>query len=479
MFGPSHYHPTYGGPFVGDVTRDIIDGNVLTLIVSNSVATSVMTDFMVVTVNDGPDATRFSLVQDSQILDLSVWEFSPGLSNAFGTFPGDVIVFGRVPDLNNDGSIDDLFISAPSPGGQSFVIWGSPPDTVPFTDDATYRLRWLVSNEGFESPLAEAPDQRFRVSYGFQGGLGSIVHVAEGIIAPPPASGETMYTMLFEELEVASANATTVLDSTIGPFGGLTSTENSKRLFWDWIDLNKRGRMADQVGGGMLTLKSVVVERISSSALLAGAITELDVSNFMQGVEIDRFGGNVNLSSADIAIAYASDEVSVSSVGQTSPLSPPYRLFGVISLALDVDGIATLPFVPTDPAADRLYRAEFRIEAAGNGAPVPQIRLSINSFHEERLVNGLATSLILNAVRNGPEANEAGVTGDPNPALEAQTYSTYLALPSTASLDPNSRVGDRIQASVCLIDQDDPYVSEGAIRVTGIRIDSIPMDALP
>jgi hypothetical protein len=40
-------------------------------------------------------------------------------------------------------------------------------------------------------------------------------------------------------------------------------------------------------------------------------------------------------------------------------------------------------------------------------------------------------------------------------------------------------VGDRIQASVCLIDQDDPYVSEGAIRVTGIRIDSIPMDALP
>jgi hypothetical protein len=133
-----------------------------------------------------------------------------------------------------------------------------------------------------------------------------------------------------------------------------------------------------------------------------------------------------------------------------------------------------LPFGPSAPFEDRIYRADISLDTSGNTQPVPVIRLILNTFDSVRQSIGVASETFIFSVRL-----ESEDPSQPNPALEQESIATYLRLPSNASTLSGTPVGESIQAVVTSLDQDGPYPNGGIVRVTGMRIDSIPGNVLP
>jgi hypothetical protein len=473
-FGPNN-HPTYTGSFQGDVTAALIDTNIITVIVSNSTQ-SVMDDITVWTVDDGPDALSGSKIISTTKVDLGAWEFSPQLVTAFGSFTGDTITTSKAADDGSDGSVNDLTVASTGAlTGQAFVNWASPPDAIAYNDGVTYRTIWQLNATGFASTAA-IPQLRLRANYGFTGSIGnSDVVIPESNTAPPSIGSSTTYDLIFDEFDAASANATTVLDATTGGiFQGQTSTENAKRLFLDWVDFQD----PSSLGGGTIELECVIVQVVNKSALLAAGTNEATVADWsLTGADIAAFGGSLNLSGAStMTAAGGATSATITSTGTNG--NSQFNLFNTLPLILDVEGVAMLPFAPSQPAAERIYR--FSSDVGVSTATVPQIRLIVNAFDTGASVNTLSTETIVNGVQIGPEANAASTSGTQNPALTGNvgSFSSYLRLPSNQQTFGGT-VGDAIQGSVTAIDQDDPYVAAGTITINSMAIDSFPGSCLP
>ena len=103
----------------------------------------------------------------------------------------------------------------------------------------------------------------------------------------------------------------------------------------------------------------------------------------------------------------------------------------------------------------------------------PQMRVIIDAFDSVGGGNTLSTEFLVNAVRDDLEGD-----GTASPALEATGFSSYLALPSNQPVFGGT-VGDRIVASLTLVDQDLPYVGEGSVTVDGVELGSLPAALLP
>jgi hypothetical protein len=407
-------------------------------------------------------------------IPLSLWEFAPDITVPIGTgagsFPGDAaLTETRTPDEDLDSFGTDLAIGTTNLGtAQAFAHWDSPPDLIPFDDGATHRVIWRIAASGFADP-ANIPQIRLRANYGFTGGLGATdVVVPETAVAAPTITGETTYELIFDELEVASANGTTIVN--LGtPFDGLTSTENAKRLFFDWVDFE--GAPAP-LGGGTLELESVIIQRLDKVNLLALSANERTITDFTQGVSVDQFGGAIDTSpGSSISVSFAPAGAMISSSGTNTTGS--FQLWNALSLQLDVGGVAALPFAPSNPTEARIYRAEVGLAGLSGSPDVPQLRVIINGFDSGTAVNTLSTEFLINAVRGNVEGDSTF-----NPAIGAMEFSAYLALPSNQPTFGGT-VGDRIQASLTLVDQDTPYVSGGSVTINRIQIDSIPVSVLP
>jgi hypothetical protein len=401
--------------------------------------------------------------------NLSQWEYSGELVTAFGDFPGDTISAAKTSDDNADGSVNDLSIGTSNLGSnQAFAHWDSPPDLIPFAADSTYRLLWQVAATGFTNQQ-RIPQMRLRALYGFTGGLGGTgVVVPETAVAAPTINGETTYELIFDELSVASANGTTTVN--LGtPFDGQTSTENAKRLFFDWVDFEGQ---SSPLGGGTLEVECVILQRYARADFLAQMANEISITNFTQGSQVALFGSPIDTSpGSTLNVQFSAANATVSSTGTNTNGS--FLLFNTLPLKLDVGGIAVIPFAPANPSESRIYRAQFDLASVSGSPAVPQVRLIANAFNSGTGINTIATELIVNALRDDFEGNGAA-----NPALAASSLASYLALPSNQPTFGGS-VGDRIQASLTLVDQDDPYVGAGSVTIDGITIDSLPTNLLP
>jgi hypothetical protein len=404
------------------------------------------------------------------VVDLGNWEYAPDIVDPFGTFPGDTITTAKSNDSDGDGSVNDLSIGSSNlQSGLAYAHWDSPPDLIPFVADSTFRTIWQVQTAGFGS-AANVPQMRFRAGYGFTGGLGAtdVVVPETGAVAPTiGGSGETIYELIFDELDVATANGTTTI-SLGTPFDGDTSTENAKRLFFDWVDFDDQRPL----GGGTLEVESVTVQRFDTDDILSALTTEVDITNFTQGQEVDQFGGTLDTSpGSSLNVSFAPSGATISSTGTNT--EGPVQIFGALTLKLDVAGVAALPVEPLFPSSDRIYRAQIGLSDISGSPNVPPLRVIVNAFDSNLSVNTLSTELIINALRGVLEGD-----GTPNPALAPQSFSAYLALPSNQPSLGGS-AGDRIQASLSVIDQDDPYVGSGSVTIDNISIASMPSSLLP
>jgi hypothetical protein len=429
-----------------------------------------------VTAADGVDQVSWTLTVSTAattVVDLSQWEFSPQLVVPFGSgpsaFPGDTILSSKVVDPDGDGSVSDLSIStANMETSQAFVHWDSPPDLIPYTEDATYRVTWVVEAFGFDAP-GNVPQMRLRANYGFTGGLGSAAMIVpeNGNVAPL-IDGETTYELWFDELEVASAN--NQRDVQLGtPFDGLISTENAKRLHFDWVDFEGQD---DPIGGGTLVLKSVVIDRFDRETLLAPSFVQRIIPGFTQGVSVDLFGGTLDTSpGSTMTVQFNSQNAVISSVGTNS--QGGVMLFGVLPLALDVAGVAVLPFEPQFPDEARVNWSHIFLSSVAGNPAVPPLRVIMNAFNTFEGVNTISSETQLHALRIGYEGN-----GEVSSVFDRGFLSGYLALPSSHPTF-TGEIGDMIQASLTMVDQDDPYVAAGSVTIDEIVIGSFPSDVSP
>jgi hypothetical protein len=79
----------------------------------------------------------------------------------------------------------------------------------------------------------------------------------------------------------------------------------------------------------------------------------------------------------------------------------------------------------------------------------------------------------LHALRIGYEGN-----GEVSSVFDRGFLSGYLALPSSHPTF-TGEIGDMIQASLTMVDQDDPYVAAGSVTIDEIVIGSFPSDVSP
>jgi hypothetical protein len=172
-----------------------------------------------------------------------------------------------------------------------------------------------------------------------------------------------------------------------------------------------------------------------------------------------------------MTVTFNTDNAVITSTGTNSPGS--ISLFGSIPLALDLAGVAVIPFTPYEPTQSRVHWTQIETSSINGDPHVPPMRAMINAFDSARGVNTIASEAHINAARGGLEGD-----GSANPALNRNVFSAYLALPSNNSTYSGT-VGDKLQASLSLLDQDIPYVGAGSVTIDRIRIGSFPADVMP
>jgi hypothetical protein len=396
---------------------------------------------------------------------LDAEEFSPDLSGwtyrgegaqagALGTlFPGDPNVSGQKPaDAGGDGSVVDLAMHYPISTGMSYVNFTSPANLIPYHPGSTYLIRWTFSTSN--AVPAQNPNVRVRWAYTPQATLGGGMITAVALPGIAPGAGGVTYTQLFDELNVPATGSFQV--------GSETWNEHDIVLFFEAVDFS------DTVGSTLLSLDSCEITRLSRQQLLAQGTVELDVQNFGDATVVGPTGGvsfggpvtvNFQPTSADISAPFP------------NPASTTADQFGNL-LNLSFDGAGAHPFVPTGwPGQRRFYRARFRIDQSATLAtPIPQMRLTVATFGtgqvftSEAMINPLTSAL-----------NAGG--SQLNPALSAKEFAAYLHLPSTATLGNSEAIGDKIGASLQLIDTENNL--GGTVSLTGLTVVSFPEGMLP
>lgn len=478
------------GAGTSTITRDIIDINVMTINVTNPSLASAEQDFVVYTVNDGADAVSGGVSEPPVIVDLTpgatAWAYIQQMNAAgdlgFPDYPGDTGVTGTATaDEDADGSGQDLQISVPNTAGMSYNYWVSGGGDLPYVDDGVYRITWNIASSGFAS-ADQTPTIRGRLGYGITGRLGYYELIVEPSVAPPPVGGNAQYRMIVEEQDVASATNLETSPNTV------VAAENTLTYFFDVYDFNigPTGTGA-VIGGGAIELESLTSELINRDALLAGAVTEIDVTNFTQGVDVDVAGDLDFSASQSTTAAFAAGGVTMTSSvagtagGGTTDLNVlttdgPGELLG-LALLFDQSSVGIIPFTPSNASADRIYRAVFTADTSANTSttPLPDVVMSIATFLRDP---GSGT---LFGQRHTAQMGVLPIKADnsTNPGYDSGVWALYLQLPAGESMTfgGGSGIGNNVGAS--LFYRDNAADRGGTIVVNGATMQSVDANLLP
>lgn len=460
-FGPNN-HPTYTGPFDGLVTETLIDVNAMRLRVTNTQANSATQDFMVYTVDDGPDAVSgAAILVDEGAYDLSGWLYigSAAAAGALGPdFPGDTTVAGAaLTDDDGDSSVSDLQISIGGVTGSSYVWWQSPSGLVPFVDNGTYRLDWtMTENTAFTGSVT----LRCRMGYGEQGGLGNAIFAFGTALAP--IAGSNVYTHMFDEFEVATANSTAV---------GAGAAENSMMLFFESVDLEGA---VGTIGSGAVELDSVEWQLLDRDILTGMGSQLADVADFSDTAVINPsvVGGPLATVTNPPTVDQSSSAEAVITCNAANTLtSPPVQVYGT-TIGLTLNGVGLIPVAPDGwPTERRFFRAEYGIAhgAYTTTAPLPNMNLLFQTFDAGNIAQ-VTSEVNVQAIRNT-------IIGGTSPAFDATTFSAYLNIPADQALGSGETIGENIGAGLRAIDGGDTV--GGALRLNALSIDSFPESILP
>ncbi|MBN1476577.1 hypothetical protein JXA47_07485 [Candidatus Sumerlaeota bacterium] len=463
-----NFQNTATGPTGLDITRTLIDENIITLQVTNQQGISGSDEFFVYTVNDGPDAVSGGFLEPPVTYDLSSWTYDGNGSaqSALGpSFPGDTSVAGsQVP--SGDASVVNLNISMGGVGGDSFIWWQSPLGDLEFTDGATYRLTWTVTStmSGTANPLV-----RMRWGYGPFGNMGGGSVRGDSLVIPPTASGQN-YHMMFDQLDVASANSTMDLSAL-----GVTYPipENGITLYFEAIDLDQAGPSAG-AGGGAVELENLELQQITNrAALLAQGALETEVTDFTNAAQAAVVGFNYS-SSPGVVVTPATSSVTLdANVATAAGTISVYGNF----LALSDQGIGMIPFAPSATSGS-FFRFSSDVDASANsttsGVTIPKVNLQFATFD-------IAQYFTVETDVQPLRAAVFGAPGGLNPAMNDanESYAAYMVLPagtSIGTLSTGSQLGALIAGNIRL--QDDGAAFGGTLVVNSMVIDVFPESIL-
>jgi len=470
-----------------DITRDILDINAMTLTVANPSGATASREFMVYTVDDGADAVSGSAVRKIYYADLTTgptaWAYIQQMNAAgdlgFPDYPGDTGVTGVATFDEDSDSGEDLSVSVPNTAGMSYNYWVSGGGDLPYVDDGVYRVTWNIASSGFAA-ATDTPTIRGRLGYGISGRLGYYELIIEPSTAPPPVGGNGQYRMIIEEQDVASATALETSANTN------VAAENTLTYFFDVYDFNIGGNF----GGGAVELESLTAELIDRGTLLSSAYTELDVTNFTQGVDVDvavdlDFSATQNNTATFAAsgVTMTSDIAGTAGGGTTDlnvvPADGPGELLG-LALLFDQSSMGIIPFKPLYASDERIYRAVFTADTSANTitTPLPDVVMSISTYLRDS--DGTGTLL---GQRYTAQMGVLPIRSDnatTNPGYDSGVWALYLQLPVGEQMTYGNAdgIGNNIGAS--LFFRDDSADRGGTIVVNGATIQSIdPAGLLP
>lgn len=453
------------GTTTPDGTVTVLNQVAMTVRVTNSFGASASDEFLVTTVEEGPDAIS-GLVAETQNVDLSAWSYngSANAATAFGpNYPGDAQATGlQAPDSPSDGSVNDLQLTTGTTDGDFFHAWASPAGLIPFVQDGTYHIAWNVSSTigtGIANPVV-----RFRWGYSSLASLGGGNVVADGSVAPASAGGRNYYQM-FDHLDVGSVTGTipTIL-------GG--DVENTVRLFWENYDFDGFLSLAN-IGGGQTELQSVEISRLNRAALLALAQSEVAATDYTStalGTAGPNFGGAPNV----ITVTRTTTNFTITSPVPTTPgtTAHPYGADqggGNSNLFLNDHGLGFIPVAPSS-ATGRAYRLSADVDTTANSTTsrLPRVTLAIASFTAANAQ--LYTSTVdVEAITVSSSIENPAANGLNN-------YAAYLRLPEGGDLSGGA-FGARIGGNVRLTDFN--AIEGGSVTVTNLEISSFPEALLP
>ncbi len=412
-FGPNN-HPTWGpaaSPAV-TATADVIDLNVLTVQVTNLQSNVATEEFLVYTVDDGPDATS-ATHEPGVSQDLSAWIWGTN-SLALFTLVEGTATSAVTADDDGDGSISDLTVTLDSTTADSSINnFRSPPNTLAHDADTIYRTTWNVDLSSGTAPVIRA-----RANYGF-GSLGSHHLVANGLLAPPSASG-TDYTLLIESPSgLASASAGTALDPTV--------PENSLQLALDVYEFYGAGDNAT------VTLNCVTTQALTRAVILAVGTLEKQVTDFTdtgQVVEGADFGDPDDIIIFDLT---ATNQAAMTTV----PGTDHDGTLGADDIGFAMQGLVLVPIIPTETTG-RIYRGLVGFDASANTASTPLSQHILQISGMSSVDNGilLPGETVIRAV------DSSGVA---NPALNASGEATaWVVFPAGVEVSATGAAGDSV-----------------------------------
>jgi len=465
------------GAFAIDDAR-VINASAVTLTVTNSQGAQSSNDFMVYTVTEAPDAVSGAIPVESSVVDLSQWTYVRGRD--FGTFaegfrfdPG--AVGTMLPDDDADGSGVDLQLaitdhssstdstfSPPWSPYESMQFWYAPIGIIPFAEGKTTRVRFTIRAAAEPASPTRLVEARVRWFYGAAGHLGSGNVSAHPRVNRPTSTG-TEYRLMFDHLDVASANDPTFFDA--------SANENDVTLAFEAIDLF-------QNYGGAVELERVVIDQLDRAAVSAEESLFFAVSDFRAETQDISFGFGAPFGSATASAT--ADQVFL-----VTPVAQPgigFPVWGDLQSGLRItltNAERALIQLPVRSESGLIYRAEFRVDSAGNSlaTPLAPLILRLRTVDSDGIPRDTSESRV--------ESHRQGNTL--NPAYQGiQTYSVYHHFPSgfvADGVDPDGPDGDAlpygsgIGASIAL--PDFFWNSGGAITLTQLEIFTIPEALLP
>jgi hypothetical protein len=351
-------------------------------------------------------------------------------------------------------------------GGDSFHWWQSPlGGGIDFVDGATYRLTWSVTSTmaGAANPLV-----RLRWGYGPFGNLGGGSVRGDSIVIPPTASGQD-YHMMFDQLDVASANATMDLSAL-----GITYPipENGITLYFEAIDLDQLGDSGG-AGGGAVELDNLEIQQLNRTALLAAGALEQEVTDFTNTAQAAEVGFNYS-SSPGIVVTPTTSSVTLAANAATA--AGTISVYGNF-LALSDQGIGMIPFAPSATSGS-FYRFSCDVDASANstvsGSTLPKVNLQFATFD-------IPQYFTVETDVTSTRASVFGAPGGLSPAMDDanESYAAYMVLPSGTSigaLATGTQLGASIAGNIRL--QDDGPTLGGTLVVNSMVIDVFPESIL-
>jgi hypothetical protein len=307
-----------------------------------------------------------------------------------------------------------------------------------------------------------------RWGYGPFGNLGGGSVRGDSIVAPPTASGQD-YHMMFDQLDVASANATMDLSAL-----GITYPipENGITLYFEAIDLDQLGDSGG-AGGGAVELDNLEIQQLNRTALLAAGALEQEVTDFTNTAQAAEVGFNYS-SSPGIVVTPTTSSVTLAANAATA--AGTISVYGNF-LALSDQGIGMIPFAPSATSGS-FYRFSCDVDASANstvsGSTLPKVNLQFATFD-------IPQYFTVETDVTSTRASVFGAPGGLSPAMDDanESYAAYMVLPSGTSigaLATGTQLGASIAGNIRL--QDDGPTLGGTLVVNSMVIDVFPESIL-